>query len=142
MGGFGGVSSARLAREVLLGDGSVAQLARAEIEREVGRSRRYGGAVTLCLVEFEGTIASEAPWKDVATVLREWDRSWAADRSGLILLPNTDANGARVALDRIFSIAEASDLSARVRIATFPDDAPTVDGLVSHLIETRMERSA
>jgi len=73
---------------------------------------------------------------------REWDKCWTFDNDALILLPQTDAAGALVALERIVALAASADIRTGIRITTFPDDAPTANGMMSQLFDTLMEQSA
>lgn len=142
MGGNGGGYSTRLSRRVLLGDGDTGYSVRVEIDREIGRSRRYGGRVSLCWIEIDTPAPSGVVPTELAAALREWDKSWTFDNDALILMPHTDAAGADAALDRLLALAGSDRIQIETRVATFPDDAPTANALISRLFESPIERSA
>ena len=112
-----------------------AHLLRAEVEREIARSRRYGGAVTIARLEFPGLADTDI--QDIRThvnnVLRQWDTCFTEGSALYALLPETSAESAWMAARRVLGVASLKDADARVTVVTFPTDAPTVDGLFALL---------
>lgn len=112
-----------------------AHLFRADVELEIARSRRYGGAVSIARLEFPGLADTDI--QDIRThvsiLLRQWDTCFTEGSSLYALLPETSAESAWMATRRVLELASLKEAEARVTVVTFPTDAPTVNGLFTLL---------
>jgi hypothetical protein len=92
------------------------------LRMEVARARRYGGSVSLVVLP---------PFISTPTALRVADVS-GFDRRGrvVLVLPNTDRDGARQVAERAGATLEGE---VAARIVTFPSDALTVGSLMEAL---------
>lgn len=91
---------------------------------EVGRSRRFGHSLTLVAVR-----CSTGTDHRLVGRMRSTDRAWRLRNELFIMLAETDEVGAARFGNRIGDLVPSGD----VRMATFPSDALTVDGLFDAL---------
>lgn len=91
---------------------------------ELNRSRRHGHALSVAALP-----CTDDDGHRLVGRMRTTDRAWRRRRSMVVLLPETDAVGAARFVRRVTDLASGGN----VRVATFPDDALTVDGLMAAL---------
>lgn len=91
---------------------------------EIARSRRFGHALALVSVP-----CTEAVGHRVVVRMRNTDRAWRHRGDLVVLMPETDEDGATRFARRIADLVPADHL----RAAVFPTDAVTVDGLYEAL---------
>ncbi|CAN5431734.1 hypothetical protein BH10ACT1_BH10ACT1_22630 [soil metagenome] len=91
---------------------------------EVSRSRRFGHPLSLVSVR-----CPDATGTRLVGRMRGTDRAWRQRGQYIVMLPETDQEGAARFVRRIADLAPVD----AVRLATFPDDAVTVDGLYASL---------
>lgn len=91
---------------------------------ELDRSRRYGHPLALVTVRIE-----EVAGLRVVSRLRATDRAWRAGASLVVLLTDTDHDGAVLFADRLSDLVPSDQIS----VAAFPEDAVTADGLFASL---------
>jgi hypothetical protein len=121
---------------------------RAELDRELSRSRRYGGEVSVAWVEVEPITSSPAlvDWRQfcgrVAASLREWDTCWIHQDGLFLLLPQTSRDAAERVTARVLTMLSEVGITSQVRTAVFPSDAPTTDGLLGQLADSLAEHTA
>lgn len=108
-----------------------------DLERETGRSARYGRSFTLALLVPERSPSSpedmDRELSMISAALRDALRTGdAAYRSGgaelVVLLPETDMEPADVVLDRVERSGAPAFLSG---VASFPGDGPDGEGLLA-----------
>jgi hypothetical protein len=104
----------------------------AVLQLEVYRAQRYGGPVALA------AIARSTPRERTASVreelvarLRASDGVWETEERIVLLLPATGRAGAAAVARRIAGDLAAAGSSARIGVASFPEDASTVAALVT-----------
>src|SRR5690606_33278865 len=68
----------------------------------------------------------EATGRQIAMRMRACDRAWRRRGTLAVMLVETDGTGARSAVQRIAQHVPLAD----IRLATFPDDTLTVEGLL------------
>jgi hypothetical protein len=87
---------------------------------EVSRCRRFGHPLSLVAIR-----CTEPAGRRVVGRTRGTDRAWRHRSTTMVMLPETTPEGAALFVRRV---ADLVPLEA-VRVATFPEDALTVDGL-------------
>ncbi len=97
---------------------------------ELERSRRHGHALTLVTIACTHDVGLE-----VVTRLRTTDRAWRARGVLVVMLVETARPGAVEFLARLGGLVTRED----VRVASFPTDAVTVDGLFDALARPHQE---
>lgn len=106
---------------------------RAEVERELVRSRRYDRSFVVARAALptarSGAARSGVAAETVAERLRRIDRAWVDDSHLYLLLPESDRRGAEQVAERLLADYAVSDL----RLATFPQDGVTAGALLATL---------
>ena len=115
---------------------SVDRFGAREFRREVIRARRRESPLALVRLSGARTVTRGRPedrnrLRVVRRHLRRIDLSWLTHGDVYLLLPDTDADGAHVALDRLRKRAPAVFAEHEPRIAVFPDDGLTSAALVA-----------
>lgn len=93
---------------------------------ELDRSRRYGHPLALVALEVDDLVDLR-----VVSRLRVTDRAWRRGRTLMVLLTETDRAQAGGFASRLGDLVTPGG----VRIAAFPEDAVTADGLFGRLSE-------
>lgn len=93
---------------------------------ELDRSRRHGHPLTLVSVPCDADVGLE-----VVSHLRTTDRAWRAGDLLFVLLVETDRDGGLAYADRLTPLVPVDSM----RVATFPTDAVTSEGLYRCLTE-------
>lgn len=91
---------------------------------ELDRCRRYGHPLTLAEVRTDEVAALR-----IVSRLRTPDRAWRVGATLVVLLAETDGAGGLRFVDRLSDLVGANE----VRLASFPEDAVTADGLYAAL---------
>lgn len=119
-----------------------------EVDRELSRSRRYGGEVSVAWVEIESITSRSAliEWRQfcarAAASLREWDTCWMHEDGLFLLLPHTSREAAVRVTGRLLAMLDEIGIESQASTAVFPSDAPTTDGLIAQLSHSIREQSA
>jgi hypothetical protein len=121
---------------------------RNEIDRELSRSRRYGGEVSVAWIEIESIATARAllEWRQfcarAAASLREWDTCWMHEDGLLLLFPHTSRESADRVTSRLVAMLDEIGIESQFGTVAFPSDAPTTDGLLLHLTNSISEHTA
>lgn len=102
------------------------------METEIRRARRHGRRLSLCSVAVEGPRAADFV-AGIDATLRADDTAFVSNGVGYFILPEADGDSALVAARRIKAGLSRAGLAADLTIATYPDDALTVSGLIDRL---------
>jgi hypothetical protein len=102
-----------------------------EIAGELYRSRRYQRPLTLVAIGLASLNGQRATVVSALRGLRATDRVWDLGDRVLVLLPETDRDGAEQFLERVVSDGHGSPVQTHAAVATFPDDALTGTGLLA-----------
>jgi hypothetical protein len=104
------------------------------LNAELRRARRHGRRLTLCLIRLPDPGVVRGVAQVVGRALRTDDTAFTSDDKLYVILPEIGGESAQVPLGRLNGLL--ADIGARgsATLATYPDDALTVPGLVAHLL--------
>ena len=102
-----------------------------EIHRELYRSRRYGHSFALVKISLQADWPTDHRVPRLDTFLRLIDRAWTTDGHSWLLLPEARAEDALSLLDRIRADVPALLAGRSIGLATFPESALTLEGLLA-----------
>jgi hypothetical protein len=109
---------------------------------EIERARRYERAFTLLQVARDAledaSYRLEQVADELSTTIRQGDVLWTDDLGVLVLLPETDPDGATQFVERAAAIVPGLQ-PARIRRATFPHDGVTQGALFAILERTSVD---